>query len=588
MKFRFFYCLLLAVVMSACGKDPKSMVDAPAAEPKVEFKNTDNVLRITMRQEPTSLNPVVTSQANARYVRELIHQTLTSQDPVTFEQVPQVASVADVRKEPGGGISYSYTIDDRAKWPNGLPITAADVIFSLKALMNPLVNSGAYRPYYYDVESIITSPNNERRFRVMTRKPYLLAEQSIGSLPVYPEYAYDPDRLLRNVRLGDLTNAKTAERISKTDKNLQAFAEGFNDVSVGTEPDKIVGSGPYRLVSWDAGRRLVLERRDDYWAADSRNAWMQGKPDQIIFDIMPDPQTVVTALRDEQVDLALNLSAGKFRELRDDPYLSARYDFATVPGMSYFGMLMNQQNPLFADAATRRAMAHLVDVDLLVEQIFPGGLARRVNGPVLEEKDYYADLPAIEFDPAKAAELLASAGWTDSNGDGTLDKEIGGARTEFSFPFMVFPSPESEAIGTLVSEWAGEVGVEITPTATPPRELYGALNKGDFAMGLMGYGLEPNPDEFTQIWASTSVPPNGSNRGGFNNAEADRLIKGIAVTLDERAREPMYQRFQEIIYENQPMVFLVSPATRLVVSKRFDYETTSLTPGMKFGAVIVE
>jgi peptide/nickel transport system substrate-binding protein len=97
--------------------------------------------------------------------------------------------------------------------------------------------------------------------------------------------------------------------------------------------------------------------------------------------------------------------------------------------------------------------------------------------------------------------------------------------------------------------------------------------------------MDPNPDEFTQVWASTSVPPAGSNRSGFANKEADRLIKEIAGTMKASDRDPLYRRFQEIIYENQPMVFLFSPATRLVVSKRLKYSTTSLSPGLDFNAL---
>jgi peptide/nickel transport system substrate-binding protein len=584
MNIRYSLCLLMAAALFACGPDPKPMVTTETPVSAVEFKHDDNALRIALRQEPQGLNPVLTAQADARYVRELIFQTLNDQDPETFEVIPLLATTPDVRKEAGGGVSYSYEIDSKAKWPNGLPVTAADVIFSLKATMNPDVESGPYKPYYYNVESIVTSPGNERRFRVMTRRPYLLAKQAIASLVVYPEYAYDPDQLLRKIRLSDLTNEKIAARLKGKDENLMAFAKAFNDVSMATEPDKIVGSGPYRLVSWEAGQRLTLEQRPDYWAKGSRKEELQGKPEQILFEFIADPQTTVNALRDEKVDFALNLSAGQFRELKEDAFLKQRYDFATVPGTSYFGLTMNNRSGVFKDKATRQAMAYLVDVDAIIEQFFPDGLARRVHGPVLDGKDYYADLPHKDYDPTKALALLQGAGWEDTNGDGTLDKEIEGTRQEFKYKFLTFPSPEAEGIGALMKEWMAEVGVEVEVVAMPGRALYDELNKGDFDMGLQGMGLDPNPDEFTQVWASTSVPPNGTNRTGFANAEADRLIKKIAVTVSDKDRAPMYQRFQEIIHEAQPMVFLISPATRMVVTKRFAYSTSPISPGVKFGA----
>ncbi|WP_020567507.1 ABC transporter substrate-binding protein [Neolewinella persica] len=585
MNFRFFLCLLMAVAFSACKPDPKGSVQTQEDDTSsIVFKHTDNTLRIAARVEPAGLNPVLTTQASARHVRELIFQTLNSIDPETFEQIPLLASVPDIRKEPGGGVSYSYLIDERATWPNGLPVTAADVVFSLKAVMNPLVEAGPYRTYLYNISNIVTSPNNERRFRVVMDKPYILAQQSIGSTAVYPEYAYDPDRLLRNVSLSDLTNQKKAEQMAETNENLKNFATAFNDVALATEPDKIIGSGPYQLEEWNAGQRLTLKLRENYWATNDRSTMLMAKPEKIVFDFIADGNTMTNALRDELVDVAMDLGVDQFKEVRDDEYLNQRFDFATVNSINFFGILFNQQNPLLRDAKTRRALAHLVDVDVLIEQLLPG-LATRVNGPVLSGKSYYADLPAIEYDPAKAETLLKEAGWADTNGDGTIDKEIDGSRQEMSMQFLVFPSPTSASVGALVAEWAKEVGIDIEVVQQAPATLYGELDKGNFAMSLLGMGMDPNPDEFTQVWASTSVPPNGSNRSGFANKEADQLIKQIAGTMNASDRDPLYRRFQEIIYENQPMVFLFSPATRLVVSKRLKYSTTSLAPGLDFNAI---
>ncbi|MFT5998908.1 MAG: ABC-type transport system substrate-binding protein [Neolewinella sp.] len=575
----------MAVAFSACKPDPKGTAQTQEDDANsIVFKHTDNTLRIATRVEPVGLNPVLTTQAAARHVRELIFQTLTSMDPETFEEIPLLASVPDIRKEPGGGVSYSYLIDERATWPNGLPVTAADVVFSLKAVMNPLVEAGPYRTYLYNIFNIVTSPNNERRFRVVTNKPYILAQQSIGSTVVYPEYAYDPDQLLRNVSLSDLTNQQKAEQMAETNEDLKSFAATFNDVALATEPQKIVGSGPYQVEEWNAGQRLTLKLRENYWAMNDRSTVLMGNAENIIFDFIADANTMTNALRDELVDVAMDLGVDQFKEIRDDEYLSQRYDFTTVESTNYFGILLNQQNPLLREAKTRRALAHLVDVDVLIEQLLPG-LATRVNGPVLPGKSYYANLPNIEYDPETAETLLKEVGWADTNGDGTLDKEIDGSREELSLQFLVFPSATSAAVGALVAEWAKEVGVDIEVIQQAPKALYDELDKGNFSMSLLGMGMDPNPDEFTQVWASNSVPPDGSNRSGFANKEADRLIKQIATTMKASSRDPLYHRFQEIIYENQPMVFLFNPAKRLVVSKRFKYSTTSLDPGLDYNAM---
>ncbi|MFK8160915.1 MAG: ABC transporter substrate-binding protein [Lewinella sp.] len=584
MNFRLFLCLLMAAVFFACESTPKDSVQTEEAAASIDFKHKDNILRVATRVEPAGLNPVLTIQAAARHVHELIFHTLTQLDPETFEEIPLLASVPDIRKEPGGGVSYSYLIDERATWPNGLPVTAADVVFSFKAIMNPLVEAGPYRTYLYNISNIVTSPNNERRFRVVTNTPYILAQQSIGATVIYPEYAYDPDHLLRNVSLSDLTNQRKAEQIAKTNEDLKKFAESFQDVALATEPDKIVGSGPYELEEWTSGQRMTLKLRENYWAKNDRSSALMGKPDKIIFDFIPDANTMTNALRDELVDVVMNLGVDQFKEVRDDAYLNQRFDFTTVNSTNYFGILFNQQHPLLRDAKTRRALAHLVDVDVLIDQLLPG-LATRVNGPVLTGKSYHAGLPNIDYDPAKAEELLTAAGWEDTNGDGTLDKDIDGSRQELSMQFLVFPSATSASVGALVAEWAKEVGVDIEVVQQAPKALYDELDRGNFTMSLLGMGMEPNPDEFTQVWASHSVPPAGSNRSGFADKEADRLIKQIAGTMKASDRDPLYRRFQEIIYENQPMIFLFSPAIRLVVSKRLKYGATSLAPGLDFNAI---
>lgn len=582
MLHRFFLCLTLVAVLFSCRRDAPAGDAAGSTSTTVAFKQTDNVARIALRAEPTNLNPLLATDASTRFVREMIFQTLNSRDPQTLAPTPLLASLPDVRMEPDGGVSYSYLIDEAASWPNGMPVTAADVVFSLKVVLNPLVDAGPYRPYYEMVSGVVTSPNNERRVRINTKRPYLLAEESLASLPIYPEYAYDPDGLLRTVRLSDLTDPATAQRLADKGGNLKTFADAFNAPEVGREADKIVGSGPYALTGWRDGQRLTLTRRDNYWAAGRNDAWLSARPQQLIFVIIPDNATMVNALRDESVDVVVAMSVDQFKTARNDDYLKARYDFATVQGLVYFGLLMNQNHPLFGDAKTRRAMAHLTDVDVLIDQLLPG-LASRISGPVLPAKTYYNDDQALlDYDPDRAVALLTEAGWADTNGDGTLDKEIDGTRQEFRFEFLTPASPTSEAIVTLYKDWLGEVGIDMTVTKRDRRAMGEALNKGNFAMSILGQGFDPNPDEFTQVWASTSVPPNGSNRSGFSNAEADRLIREIKVTLDAKKRKPLYRRFQEIIYENQPMVFLFSPLDRVVVSKRFAFDTKAVSPNINF------
>ena len=548
----------------------------------------DRRVRIALKAEPVGLNPILSVQNVSRYVTEQIFQTLNDHDSQTFELIPLLASVPSIAEDPTGegGTFYRYTIDSLARWPDGSPVTARDVAFSLKAIMNPLVQAGPYRHYYEMVRDVVADSAAARTFSVITRRPYILAAEAMADLYIYPEYAYDPQGLLRGVPLPELTDPDaSSRRLLREYPQLRDFANFFNDPELGFDPDRITGSGPYALVDWQPGQQLLLRRRDNYWGLQRAEDRFAAVPDELLFRIIPDNTTTVNALRDRLVDVVIDIPEDEFVQLRDDDYLTRYYDFRVVPGFKYFSILLNQDDPLLSDSLTRRALAHTVNVDQLIEQLLPG-LARRVVGPVLPTKSYFnSQLPGIPYDTDRARALLRQAGWSDTNGDGTVDKLIDGQRRELRFQLLSYPTPTSEAVTLVVAEGARAVGADVQVTKREPRALLSLLDAGNFSAAFYGQGSEPTPDDFAQVWLSSSVPPSGTNRSNFRNAEADSLIRRIATMADGEERTALYRRFQEIVYANQPMIFLYSPYDRVVVAKRFDYTVSSIAPNLRFNAL---
>ncbi|WP_170067696.1 ABC transporter substrate-binding protein [Neolewinella xylanilytica] len=540
-----------------------------------------------LKSEPPTLNPLLSVQSITRYVAEQIFQTLNRQNPNTYALEPALASVPTVKQLPQGGMAYDYRIDSLARWPNGSRVTASDVLFSLKAMLNPLVDAGPYRPYYSMIDDVLITSPDSLSFRVITKRPYFLSAQAIGDLYVYPAYAYDPEGFLEDVAVSDLTDPVSADRVSKTDDRLHRFADNFNSPAWGYDPERVVGSGPYALEYWKPGQRIRLSLREDYWAKGRKEEYLKGVPQTLTFEIISDNTTTANALRDQLVDIVMDLPIDQFVNLRNEAYLQEIYNFVSIPSFKYYSILLNQDDPLLGDSLTRRALAHLVDVDLIIQNFFPD-LAQRVSGPVLPSKDYYnRSLPPIDFDLEKARKLLKQAGWVDSNGNGILDREVAGERRELSFTLMSYTNPTSEGICLYVAQTAAKVGIDIIVTRQEGRALIEKLNTGEFTASFYGLGFEPSPDDFSQVWASASVPPSGTNRGNFRNPEADSLIRQIAATTDSSARAPLYQRFQEIIYQNQPMIFLYSPEAPLVIAKRLEYTLTPLAPNLHFNAIQV-
>lgn len=579
MKLQLIATTLCLCALSACTGGKGADEYARAYDGAAAFD-----VRICLRAEPVGLNPILSVQSISRYVFEQVFQTLNEQDPETLELVPLLASVPRMEEE-NGTTSYYYTLDSAATWPNGSAVLARDVIFSMKMLMNPYVNAGPYRLYYEMVSDVIAATDDPRSFRVTTKRPYILADHAIADLYIYPAYAYDPTALLEEVPLSQLTDASTIGPPARWDTTLQKFARSFNDPGLAHNPDMIVGSGPYRLVEWEEGQQLRLARRANYWARDRTEERLVAIPDFLTFVIIPEAATAINALRDIALDVVLDMPVDEFQRLREDPYLTEHYDFVAVPGFKYYAILLNQEDALLRDTLTRRALARTVNVEQIIDRLLPG-LAQRIVGPVLPTKSYYNELlPDVPYDLDEARRLLTQAGWSDTNGDGTLDKVIDGERREFRFQLLSFPNPTSEAVSLVVAEGARQVGIKVEVVKQEARALINALDAGNFTASYYGQGFEPTPDDFAQVWLSTSVPPAGTNRSNFVDPEADRLIRQIAVTTDPAARDRMYRRFQEIIYANQPMVFLYSPFDRIVVSSRYRYSLSSMSPNLRFNAI---
>lgn len=569
--------MLLSGCRQDASVDPGTTID-PAT---LDFKRTENTVHANILAEPRSLNPLLTTQGYDRYIHEQILQTLNGFHPETFDPVPVLADLPTVTPRTDGGTDYTFEIREEATWPNGTPVTADDLVFTLKALFNPLVEADPYRPYFSSIKNVVTSPGNAKRVRIETNETYILAEAALASLPVYPAYAYDPDGLMQEIRLSDLLNPNTAQQLADNNTTVQQFAEAFNTNFSGRAPEAVVGSGPYQIVSWESGQQIRLEKRDNYWAEGSDEPWLKAGPDALVFNFISDENTIANAIRDQDLDVVSEIPTAAFLKLRQEEETGKFYDFQTTPGFVYYSLLLNTSNPKIEDKETRRALAHLVDVDFIINSFYDS-VATRVTGPILPQKSYYNDeLPAIDYSPERATTLLEEAGWTDSDGDGTLDREVDGERQDLELNFLSFPTETSQNMATLMQSSAAEVGVKINVEILEPRTLVGRLASGEYDIATMGAGSEPGLDDLTQVWSTKSIPPAGTNRTRFGNAESDRLISQIRTELDQTKRDQLYKEIQEIIYDEQPMIFLFSPLQRIGLTKRFGAEVTSLSPGYK-------
>lgn len=574
--------IILAFLAACKGDKPKE----DAVDTSI-FKNQDNTVYARLPAEPDRLNPIISTNVYARVVNEQIFLYLLHFDPQTLELQPQLAKgrpkVEELSNgEYAGGVAYTFEIHEEASWDNGQPITARDFEFTLKALFNPKVNAAGVRAYLDYIRDVQPDPGNPKRFTVFTDKKYIIGETAVSNIPILPEYIYDPGGLLKTISLKELADPARAEQLAKENRAVQDFADAFNSPRFSREKGFIAGSGPYEFEEWATGQRIILNRKKNWWGDKLAEQYplLQAFPDKLVFMIIPDQSAAIVALKDQQVDVTSQIDAKDFVDLRGNEMVNQLYQLHTPSSLVYYFIGINNKKDKLADKRVRRALAHLVDVPSLIDDLFYG-LAERTVGPFHPAKPYYhKGLEPIPFDPEKARALLAEAGWEDTNGNGIADKEINGQRVEMELEFKISSASKfANSHALLFQEDAKKAGVAVNIVPKEFTVLIDDTKKRDYELYSGAWAQDPVIDDPKQLWHSESDTPDGSNRVGFTNARADSLIEEIRVTLNEGKRNQLYKEFQELVYDEQPYVFLFSPLERIAISRRFEAQPSARRPG---------
>ena len=574
LRLQFLLVLVAIVLVCSCVKNEK-----------VHWKHNDNTVRVRVTASIQTMNPYLTSAAWARTANEMIFQYPLDFDPSTLELAPVLVKappvITDITDgEFAGGQSFVFEILEEAAWDDGKPVTGHDYEFSLKVLFNPKTGLQAYQNYFEFVKDVQVDPANPKKFTVFTNKKFILNNGVISNTTMLPEHIYDPEGLMKNVRFRDLADAEKAKQYAD-DEQLAKFAESF--ASPRYARDVVSGSGPYKLVEWVDDQRMVLVKKQNWWGDKLAGKYpmLAAYPDTIIYLPIPDQTAAITALKAEDYDVGFDLETSQFLELKQDSFLAETYDFATPPRYAFFYTAMQNRNPKLSDKRVRRALAQLVDMDAVIRDLY-NGLGERVVGPVLPDKKYYnKNLKLLPMDLDGARKLLADAGWQDSNGDGILDQNIDGQQVDLKLEFLYTPGNTfQEDFTEVFKNNAKKVGIEIERAPVETNILRQRMKNAEYELSGLGASSFPLPDDFKQLFHTDGAQPGGSNYTRFSNPEADALMDEIRQTTDETKLNGLYLRLQEILYDEQPMIFEFAPLNRVVVHKRFDKIITRKTPGV--------
>jgi peptide/nickel transport system substrate-binding protein len=488
------------------------------AFPADESISTDGDWLIShLSAEPSTINPITSTDAYASTINNYIYESLIKRDEKTLELVPALAESWQISED---HLTYVFHLRKNLRWQDGHPLTARDVLFSFERIRDPGVDAAHLRNYYQDIEELEVL--DDWTLRYSYRIPYFKALELCGQIPIVPAHLFKE-------------------------------GESFDEHPIGRAP---VGNGPYRLLRWDTGREIVLVRNENYWG-------VRPHFDRVIFKIITDPSAAFQVLKKGGLDEMTLRPIQWVRQTQSNRF-AANYRKLKyyTPSYSYIGW--NLRKPLFSDKRVRRAMTLMTDRETILNKIL-FGLGTVVSGTAyVNSPDYNHSVRPLPYDPFKAAELLAAAGWKDHDRDGVLERD--GAPFHFEF-LLPAGSKLGEQVAAILQEGLKEIGVRMDIRKLEWAVFIQRIDERDFDGCTLAWNLSWDSDPF-QLWHSSQAEK-GSNFVGFINEEADRTIENARREFDPTRRRTMYHRLHEILDEEQPYTFLFTREELSAVSSRF-------------------
>lgn len=585
-NFNFFYlaCSLL-IFCQACDNNTDKSNDSEIANENdstsfIRFADAHEFLSSWSKEntliyhaliEPDDMHPTNGTNSIRSEINLYTQMALIATDyrnlslhPTLIKSLPAVSS---------DNLKYTFELRDEPQWDNGDKLEVKDIVFTCKANICQLTNNPFVKPYWENISDIYPDESNKRKFTVVMKKTYIQNIAFWLDFPILQQKFFDSLDVLSRYRIADL-NAVTFDPDKHPD--LVKWATVFNDPKYGHDPAFLNGMGMYFISKWDPGQGLTLSKKKNHWTAKSNYYQETSYPEKIIFKVNRDPNSQELEFKSQALDVTGSISTKVLLNLQSDTGFNTNYHSGFIDTYNYSYISLNmrpdgvKQKKFFTDKKVRRAMALLTPVDQLIKVIYKGK-NKRMTGPVSFLKpEYNHNLKAIPFDVELAKKLLDEAGWVDTDGDNLRDKIIDGKKTTMEIKLNYYSTTvEWKDMATMMAESMYKAGIKIILNPLDVATMVMNARQHNYDMMLGSWASSMLPEDFTQLWHSSSWSSEGSNYPGFGNAESDALIDSIKYTMNDSIRFNLINKFQQIVYDEQPYIFLFASLRRVAIHKRF-------------------
>lgn len=517
------------------------------------------MINSTIGEGPKTFNPFNSKDATSSTFADIMYDGLVTINPVSGQYIPKLAKSFEIN-----GNDYIVHLRHGVKWSDGKPITADDVYFTWKnIILDGYGNTSTRDSISVDGKLPTVQKLDDYTVKFTTPKPFAPFLASL-STPIAPKHIFEP-----------------------AVKKGKEFFDTF--MSTNINPKDLVTSGPFRMVEYVPAQRAVYKRNPDYYVINSKGEKLPYL-DKIIYLIVGDANNEVLKFEGGELDVigVKGSDVPRFKERQEHGDFSM-VNLGPDTGTMYLSMNLNDRtdengkpyvDPIkgkwFRDLNFRKAVDLVIDRENMVYNIANGFAKPLFTPESLNSIFLNEELKPYPRDVDKAKEFLRASGFTWDKKGRLRDKD--GNRVEFDLLTNAGNS-EREAIGVMIKQDLEDLGMKVN---FKPIEFNSLVNKllstyewDMVVMGLTGSPLEPNGGK--NVWLSNGALHMYNQRkpteAGINllpwEKELDYLFEkgATALTFDERKK--FYDRYQEIIYTEKPMIYLYSPVRISAIRNKF-------------------
>ena len=476
--------------------------------------------------DPGQLNTAITTNGGVHTAAGVLYDGLVELD-LDLNPVPALARSWEIEND---GALYRFHLRRDVRWHDGKPFTAADVKFTFDELLLKF-HSRTRASLAPALERIDTPDAFTVEF--VLRRPYapLLQQLNVEEAPIMPRHVFATGDPLRNP-------ANTAP----------------------------VGTGPYRFVSYTSGSEIRYAANETYFRGAPAIA-------NVVLRVIPDPAVQVIALEAGEVDWLFGVPGPERNRLRQD----RRFVVEQSPGYSggsncVSTLALNLDNPVFQDIRLRRAVAHAIDRQQVVERVLFGE-GRVADAPISSgiRFAHASGLPVPSLDTAAASRLLSEAGWQRRANNVRTSGNVRGVRDGTPLTVRFVTMPGQTQYGDLLRAQLRVVGIDLRITTMESAVFSETVFKArDFDTAIISYcnGTDPEIGVRRQYVSSSIGPVPFSNAAAYSNSEMDSLFDAAASAIVVEKRTSLYRRIQELAVRDQPYVWLAETLSTRAHSAR--------------------